>query len=449
MTHVLHRKLKAAPRVATRGEGAYLFDAQGRRYLDASGGAAVACLGHNHPAVVEAVIAQVRALPCAHTSFFTSTPSEALADFLVERAPAGIVRFMTVSDGSVAVESALKLARQYWVEQGQPQRSYVISRKQSYHGNTLGALSVSGNVHRRAPYAPLLSDAARHIDPCYAYRHQAEGESIEQYGSRAAELLEQEILALGPDNVGAFIAETVVGATTGCVTAAPGYFRRIREICDRYGLVLILDEIMCGMGRTGTLFACEQEGIAPDIITVAKGLGGGYQPIGGVFASEKIVATIERGSNALANGHTYMGHAVACAAALAVQQTIEREGLLARVSVLGEAFEEKLRSRFAHHPYVGDIRGRGLFWAMELVADRGTKTTFEPSLKLNERIKAAALDRGLVCYPAGGTADGVRGDHILFAPPYIVSEEQLDDIVEITSQALDAALTQVLPSIVR
>jgi len=443
MTHFLHRKLKTTLPVAQRGEGVYLFDTEGRRYLDASGGAAVACLGHSHPAVIEAVVNQIRTLPCAHTSFFTTEPSEALADYLVARAPKGIVRFLTVSDGSVAVETALKLARQYWVELGKPERRFVISRKQSYHGNTLGALSVSGNERRRAPYAPLLSDSVSHIDPSYAYRYQRVDETPEQYGLRSANLLEEEILRLGPENVGAFIAETVVGATAGCLAAAPGYFKRVREICDKYGVVLILDEIMSGMGRTGTLFACEQEGIVPDIITVAKGLGGGYQPVGGVFASDKIIAAIEAGSKALANGHTYMGHSVACAAALAVQKVIEEEGLLERVRTLGSSFERKLRARFGVHPHVGDIRGRGLFWALELVADRETKETFEPSLKLNERVKEESQARGLACYPSGGTADGVRGDHILFAPPYIISDAQLDDIVEITALSLDAALSPI------
>jgi adenosylmethionine-8-amino-7-oxononanoate aminotransferase len=447
MTYVMHRKLTSVPPVAVRGEGVYLFDSNGKRYLDASGGAAVACLGHSHPAVINAVVAQLQSLPCAHTSFFTSEAGEALAEFMVRRAPAGIARFVTVSDGSVAIETALKLARQYWVESGQPQRRYVISRQQSYHGNTLGALSVSGNPHRRLPYAPLLSNSVAQIEPCYAYRYQHADETLDEYGVRSANLLEQEILRLGAENVGAFIAETVAGATLGCVPPAPGYFRRIREICDQYGVLLILDEVMCGMGRTGTLFACEREGISPDLMTVAKGLAGGYQPVGGVLVGERIVDMILGGSGALANGHTYMGHSAACAAALAVQRVIEDEHLLERVNQLGTMFEQKLRLRFEGHPHVGDIRGRGLFWAMELVADRGTKASFPQSVKLHERIKQAAQQRGLICYPSGGTADGVHGDHILFAPPYTVSEQQLDDIVEICSQSLDHALSEMANSL--
>lgn len=440
MTHFLHRKLNPGLPTAKRGDGCYIYDTEGHRYLDASGGAAVSCLGHSHPAVIKAVIDQVQLLPSAHTSFFTNEPGEALADYLVARAPKGISRFLTVSDGSVAVETALKLARQYWIEKGEPERKFIISRKQSYHGNTLGALSVSGNERRRAPYAPLLIGNVSHIDPSYAYRYQRADETAEEYGLRSANLLEEEILRLGPNNVSAFIAETVVGATAGCLAAAPGYFKRIRQICDKYGVLLILDEIMSGMGRTGTLFACEQEGIVGDIITVAKGLGGGYQPIGGVFAHAKIIEAIEAGSKALANGHTYMGHSVACAAALAVQKAIEDEGLLPQVWQRGAVFQQLLQDRFGDHPNVGDIRGRGLFWALELVADRDTKATFSPALKLNERVKEEAQRRGLACYPSGGTADGVNGDHILFAPPYIVSEAQLADIVEITSAALQAAL---------
>jgi adenosylmethionine-8-amino-7-oxononanoate aminotransferase len=443
MTSFLHRKVSAPPPVALRGEGVYLFDAHGNRYLDASGGAAVACLGHSHPAVIEAVIAQMRTLPSVHTSFFTTRPCEELAEYLVERAPHGISHFVAVSEGSVAVETALKLVRQYWIECGQPQRRYVISRKQSYHGNTLGALSVSGNEQRRAPYAALLSGAVTHIDPCFAYRHQRADETAAEYGLRAANLLEAEILRLGAENVAAFFAETVVGATAGCVEAAPHYFSRVREICDQYDVLLVLDEIMCGMGRTGTLFACEQENVIPDLITVAKGLGGGYQPIAGVLLSRNIHEAIWRGSKVLANGHTYMGHAAACAAALAVQKTIEKEDLLARVRTLGVSFGEKLRSLFDAHPHVGDIRGRGLFWAIEFVADRETKATFDPAARLSHHIKEVAQTGGMLCYPASGTADGVRGDHILFAPPYIITDEQIDDVVSIAADAVELALGRV------
>jgi hypothetical protein len=434
--------------MAARGSGPYIYDQAGRRYLDASGGAAVSCLGHSHPRVVQAVVEQARTLPFAHTSFFTNEPLERLADFLVTRAPAGIAKAGIVCGGSEAVEAALKLARQYWVERGEPAREFIISRRLSYHGNTLGALAASGNPARRKLYLPYLNDKVEFIAPCYAYRRQRADESDEAYGLRAANKLETAIERLGAERVAAFIAEPIVGATAGCLTPSPGYFQRIREICDRHGVLFIADEIMCGMGRTGTLFAVEQEGVAPDIITVAKGLGAGYQPIGAVLASEKIIRAIEQGSGSLAHGHTYMGHAVACAAALAVQETIEAEDLLANVRRLGRVLETRLREQFGRHPHVGEIRGRGLFWALELVEDRASKKPFDPSLALHARIKRAAMERGLICYPSGGAAggvadgaaDSVSGDHVLLAPPYIIDETHLDEMIQKLSEALAAVL---------
>jgi adenosylmethionine-8-amino-7-oxononanoate aminotransferase len=440
MSHVLHRSLGAPLPLAVRGEGCYLFDREGRRYLDASGGAAVSCLGHSHPRVIQAVIEQLQRLPAVHTSFFTTEPMERLADFIIARAPAGMSRMTTVSDGSVAVEVALKLSRQYWIERGEPSRRYIVSRRLSYHGNTLGALAVSGNLSRREPYAPLLPSCVEHIGPCYAYREKANDEPLSAYGLRAANELEAAIARLGPENVAAFIAEPVVGATAGCLTAAPGYFKRIREICEEHEVLFIADEIMSGMGRTGTLFACEQEAVVPDIITIAKGLGGGYQPIGATIVHEKIISVLERGSRALSNGHTYMGHPVACAAALATQEAIEEEALLLNVRRMGALLEARLRDPFGDHPNIGDIRGRGLFWAMELVEDRATKAPFDPRLALHARIKDEALRRGLLCYPSGGTADGVRGDHILFAPPYILGEAEVDTIAHIIEDTLAAVL---------
>lgn len=440
MSRVLHRKLSSVLPTAVRGSGPYLYDDQGRRYLDASGGAAVSCLGHSHPKVIAAIEEQVRTLPFAHTSFFTNAPMERLADFLVARAPAGIARAGFVSGGSEAVEAAIKLTRQYWIEKGEPSRTFIISRQLSYHGNTLGALSVSGNPSRRGPYTPYLFGDVELIAPCYAYRFRHDGESDEAYGLRAANELELAILRLGSHRVAAFIAEPIVGATAGCLTPVPGYFKRIREICHRHDVLFIADEIMCGMGRAGALFASQQEGVAPDIITVAKGLGAGYQPIGAVLAGEAIVRAIEQGTGALAHGHTYMGHAVACAAALAVQEAIEEEDLLSNVRHIGSLLEARLRARFEEHPQVGDIRGRGLFWALELVSDRAQKKPFDPRLRLNARIKREAMERGLICYPSGGTADGVSGDHVLLAPPYIIDASQVDEIVRKLSDTLDAVL---------
>jgi adenosylmethionine-8-amino-7-oxononanoate aminotransferase len=439
MSDVFHRQTRTDPPVAVRGEGLYIVDAQGRRYLDASGGAAVSCVGHGHPAVVAAIREQAVALAYSHTSFFTSRPAEELGARLVADAPAGLSRVYFTSGGSEAVEAALKMARQYFVETGQPQRRHVIARWQSYHGNTLGALSAGGNRARREVFAPLLIDVA-HIEPCFAYRFRRDDESEAAYGRRVADLLEAEILARGPDTVMAFIAETVVGATAGAVPAVPGYFARVREICDRYGVLLILDEVMCGMGRTGTRHACEQEGIVPDLLVVAKGLGGGYQPIGAVLVSRTVYDAFARGSGRFQHGHTYLGHPVACAAALAVQKVIDAEGLLARVRVMGGRLRSMLAERFGAHPHVGDIRGRGLFLALELVREPASKEPFDPKRALHAAVKREAMARGLLVYPMGGTIDGERGDHVLLAPPFTVAEPDLATITERLGEAVDAAI---------
>jgi adenosylmethionine-8-amino-7-oxononanoate aminotransferase len=441
MEHVFHRNSTAAYPTAVRGEGAYLIDAAGKRYLDASSGAAVSCLGHDDAAVIAAIKAQLDRLPYAHTSFFSTEPMEALADELIARAPAGMERVYFVSGGSEAIEAALKLARQYFVEMGQESRRYVIGRRQSYHGNTLGALAVGGNMWRRQQFAPLLMEA-RHVSPCYQYRERAHGETLEGYARRLAEELSQEIERLGPENVIAFVAETVVGATLGAVPAVPDYFRLVREVCDRHGVLLILDEVMCGMGRTGSLYACEQEGIVPDLVCIAKGLGAGYQPIGATLVQGRIYDAIKRGSGFFQHGHTYIGHAVACAAALAVQRAFVERGLVERVRALGDGLEVRLRSRLEAHPHVGDIRGRGFFWGVEFVHDRATREPFDPALKINARIKAEAMKLGLLCYPMGGTLDGVRGDHVLIAPPFIVSEAQLDELTDKLGRTVDAVFRQ-------
>ncbi len=439
MTHVFHRNPRERYPVAVRGDGAYLVDRDGKRYLDASGGAAVSCLGHSDAAVARAIQEQLGRLPFAHTSFFTNEPMEALADALVARAPAALQKVYFVSGGSEAMEAALKLARQYFVEKGEPQRRHVIGRRQSYHGNTLGALAVGGNQWRRRQFEPLLVDVT-HVAPCYAYRGKQAGETDDAYGKRLAAELEGEIQRLGAQSVIAFVAETVVGATLGAATPVPGYFKRVREVCDRYGVLLILDEVMCGMGRCGTLWSFEQEGVVPDLVAIAKGLGAGYQPIGAVMVSGTIHDTIVAGSGFFQHGHTYLGHAAACAGALAVQRRLHEDGLLARVQPLGALLERKLRAAFGAHAHVGDIRGRGLFWGLELVADRATKAPFEPALRLHARVKKAALEGGLMCYPMGGTLDGARGDHVLLAPPFIVEERQLDELVQKLGAALELAL---------
>jgi adenosylmethionine-8-amino-7-oxononanoate aminotransferase len=439
MTRILPRQIGIDLPLATGGKGIELFGADGRAYIDASGGAAVSCLGHGHPDVNAALHAQIDQLAYTHSSFFTTDIAERLADTLIEDAPAGLSHVYFVSGGSEAIEASLKMARQYFVEKGESKRTKIIARRQSYHGNTLGALAAGGNEMRRIQYRPLLIETS-HVDPCFAYRFKEPGESDEDYAARAAQSLEDKILELGPDTVIAFVAETVVGATAGAVPPVADYFKHIRAICDRYGVLLILDEVMSGMGRTGTLHACEQEGIAPDLITVAKGLGGGYQPIGAVLLAQKVFDAFAKGSGVFQHGHTYLNHPVACAAALAVQTVIKRDNLLANVRRQGDHLARRLRERFGNHPYVGDIRGRGLFQALEFVTDRGTKAPFEPKLKLHARVKKEAMTRGLLVYPSGGTIDGARGDHALVAPPFIVREGEIDTIVERLGDAVDAAI---------
>ncbi|MGE4610044.1 MAG: aspartate aminotransferase family protein [Paracoccaceae bacterium] len=439
MSHIFPRHTKVSPPVAVSGKGCYLYDASGRQYLDASGGAAVSCLGHGDVEVTEAIKAQLDKLAFAHTSFLTSDPAEQLADLLIEHAPKGLERVYLVSGGSEATEAAIKLARQYFVERGEPQRRHLIARKQSYHGNTIGALSAGGNIWRREQFAPLLIDVS-HISACFEYRFREEDESAEAYGLRAAQELEDEILRLGSDTVMAFMAEPVVGATLGAVPAVEGYYRRIREICDKYGVLLILDEVMCGMGRTGHLFACEADGISPDILCIAKGLGGGYQPIGAMLCSGEIYRTIEDGTGFFQHGHTYLGHPVAAAAGLAVVSAILDRGLVARVRKMGNKLDAALQSEFGQHPNVGDIRGRGLFRGIELVENRETKTPFDPSMRLAAKIKAAAMENGLICYPMAGTIDGRSGDHILLAPPYIIEDIHIDELVSKLKTSISWAL---------
>jgi adenosylmethionine-8-amino-7-oxononanoate aminotransferase len=340
------------------------------------------------------------------------------------------------------MEAALKMARQYFLEIGQPKRSKIISRRQSYHGNTLGALSVGGNLARRDPYAPMLMDVSL-IAPCFAYHFKRDDETEEQYGLRVANELEAEILRLGPETVAGFTAETVVGATTGCVPPVKGYFKRIREICDKYGVLLILDEVMSGMGRTGTMHACEQDGIAPDLMTIAKGMGGGFQAIGAVLVGQKVHDPITNGSGLFMHGHTYMAHPVACAAGIAVVKTIKEEGLVERVRVQGAKLRQRMEARFGNHPHVGDVRGRGLFQAIELVEDRGAKESFDPKLMLHDRIKVECMERGLLAYPMPGTIDGKRGNHMILAPPYIVTDADIDTIVDRLGDSVDAALAKL------
>lgn len=435
MSYVFHRHCHAKLPTIARGEGVYLFDSQGNQYLDACGGAAVSNLGHSHQAVKQAMLDQIEKVPFAHTGFFTSEVSEQLAELICQQMPSQFNHVYLVCGGSEAVESALKMARQYFVECGKPEKKQFIARQQSYHGNTLGALAVGGNEWRREPFKPILHPS-HHIAPCYAYRHQREGESELDYSLRAANELEAKILELGSDNVMAFVAEPIVGATAGAVPATLGYFKRIREICDRYDVLLIMDEVMCGVGRSGSFFAFEQEQAVPDLVCMAKGLGAGYQPIGAVVANDRVYQAIASGSGFFQHGHTFMAHPVACAAAVATIRTIGDQKLLQAVNQQGAMLKRELESALSDFPYIGDIRGKGLFLGIELVADKVSKIPLPNSILADKKIKHQAMKNGLMCYPMGGTIDGVNGHHILLAPPFIIERSHIDELVEKLTRTL-------------
>jgi adenosylmethionine-8-amino-7-oxononanoate aminotransferase len=444
MTQMMHRNLRRTPPTAVAAFGMYVRDSNGNTYLDASGGAAVSSLGHGHPDVLAAMGAQMKAAAYAHSGFFTTDAAEELAQRLATDAPGDLNNVYLVSGGSEAVESALKMARQYFVEHGEHGRRVFIARRQSYHGNTLGALALGGNEARRRQFEPLLMDVAR-VSPCYEYRHRAAGQDVDDYTAGLVAELEGAILEAGPQNVIGFCAEPVVGATLGAVPPTPGYFKGVRALCDKYGILFIADEVMCGMGRTGTLYAIEQDGVVPDLVALGKGLAAGYQPIGAVLARDHVVERIRKGSGVFQHGHTYNAHPVAAAAALAVQKVIRRDCLLGAATVRGASLRRMLRDAFGTHPYVGDIRGRGLMAGIELVQDRETKRPFDPDLKLFAAVKDKAMDCGLMVYPMGGTADGRRGDHILLAPPLIATEGDLGQIVMRLSDAMERALAAIRP----
>lgn len=442
-SHVFHRTPHHPMPTVVAGDGAYVIDSTGKRYLDASGGAGVSCLGHTHAKVIKAIQDQVARISHVHTSFFTNEPMERLADLIVEEAPGDIDHVFFVSGGSEAVESALKLARQYFIEKGEPERHRIVTRRQSYHGNTLGALSAGGNLARRPAYAPLLVPDVIHLSPCYAYRDKAPSESEPDYARRLAGEFDAAVRKAGPGTVMCFIAETVVGASLGAVPPVEGYFQAMREVCDRHGILMIADEVMCGMGRTGYPHAIIEDGVAPDMITVAKGLGGGYQPIGALLVSRRIYDAIAEGSGAFMHSHTYNGHIAACAGALAVQEVIRQEGLLETVRARGRDLERLLVERFGNHPHVGNIRGRGLFQAIEIVAERSSKRPFAAASSLAARLKRTARDHGLICYPTGGVVDGKDGDNVILAPPFNSTTDILEEAVTKLGTALDATIADL------
>ncbi|KAM5344374.1 hypothetical protein ACJ41O_012911 [Fusarium nematophilum] len=418
-SNILHRAFAHRPERVVSASGISLFLDSGREVLDASAGPAVSCLGYGRPEVAEAVTAQVNQLAYLYSGArYTCDATEELAAMLLWGEPGGLCKAIFVNSGSEATDAAIKLATQYWHERGMPQKSHFIARKQSYHGNTIGALCISGHDSRRAMYRHWLSDNVSFVDPCYAYRLKGGDESDEAYAKRLADQLESEILRVGPENVSAFVAETVSGTTLGCLPAVPGYFRAVREICDKYDVLLILDEIMCGMGKTGTMHAWEQEGISgPDIQTIGKALGGGFISLSGVLLRRKIFDALAHGSGGLAHGHTFQAHPVACAAALEVQRIIRDEDVLGNVVKMGEVLERLLREQIEPLDFVGDIRGRGLFWAVEFMQDPVNKIPFPSSLKLCHQIVDQALELGLNILGNLGATGEVHVDHVIVSPP--------------------------------
>lgn len=442
---VFHLSLVYRPETIKSSSGSYYTLSSGHRVLDGCAGAAVAVIGHGDPDVKAAVMEQMSEISYVHTLAVTTNSAEDLADMLLEGNPFGFCKAYFVGSGSEAMEAAMKLTRQYWVEAGQPQRTRFVARRQAYHGNTIGAMSVGSNVARKAPYKDALQlENVSYVSPPYGYRVQKEGEAEEDYAQRLVDELDAEFQALGPNTVMAFIAEPVGGATVGCITPPKGYFEGVRRVCDKYGILLVLDEVMCGCGRTGSYFAFAQEGnVRPDIVTLGKGLGGGYAPIAGVLVRENVIDVLKRGSGFFVHGHTYQAHPVSCAASLAVQKVIKRDDLVARCAEMGKLLEDMLRTKLGSRKYVGDVRGRGLFWALEFVKDRQTKEPFGAGVQFSRHMTGEARRLGLAVYPGSGTVDGFEGDHIMLAPPLNIKEEDLRSMVDLLEAAYNAVEQRV------
>lgn len=439
--HIFYRNLKKFYPVADRAEGVYIYDIEGKQYIDGSGGAAVVSIGHGVKEITEAMVRQAEKISFSHGSQFTSRAAIDLASKLVALSPEGLTRVYFLSGGSEAVETAIKMARQYQVERGKPQKYKVISRWTSYHGNTLGALALSGHTGRRRFYLPLIQHTP-HIVPAYCYRCPFEKNPKECH-LECADDLEKTILYEGPDSVSAFIAEPIVGATAGALVPKDGYFQRIREICDRYDILLIVDEVMTGMGRTGKNFGIDHWKVIPDMIVVGKGLSSGYTPLFVVIAKEEIHRAIKEGSGAFIHGHTYGQNPLSCAIGCAVIDYLLKHDLITRSAKMGDYLLQRLQS-LTKFEMVGDIRGKGLFAGVEFVKDRKTKEPFDPQLRVNIHIANRAFERGLITYPGGGGADGIRGDHLLLAPPFIITEKQIDQMVSILEESLAEVSKEVL-----
>ncbi|RGP59068.1 arg8-acetylornithine aminotransferase [Fusarium longipes] len=440
----LHARINSPPPRIVKSQGCWLETHQGHKILDASSGAAVVSIGHNDSRVKQAIAAQLDDVAYCYNPFFTTEAAEKISRFLTDSTNGHMSKVFVVSSGTEAVEAALKIARQYFTElpTPQPNRTNFIARKQSYHGNTLGSLAVGGHKARRGVYEPILATNVSHVSPCYPYREMKPNETDEQYVGRLAKELDDEFQRLGPDTVCAFIAETVSGTSLGCAPPVLGYFKAIRDVCDRYGALLIMDEVMSGMGRTGTLHAWEQEGVVPDLQTVAKGLGAGYMPVGALLVSHKVADTLEQGSGAFSHSQTYQCHPIACAAAYAVQMAMKDDRMLQNVQEIGPLLGAKLKERLAGHKNVGDIRGRGLYWGLEFVKDKETKEPFPLIDQIAGKLHKTGLsaDHGVSLIPATGNIDGMRGDMVIISPPFTISEEEVDMIVDRVEKVVTSVL---------
>lgn len=425
------------PRVAW-GKGCYIYDSDGKQYIDGSGGPAVFCLGHGNEEVNAAIARQLDKVAHGYRYTFTSDPMEQLTALVAERCGGTLRRMVFVTGGSEAVESCLKLALQYHAARGEMSRRRFIARERSWHGNTLGALAVSGFRDRRAAFEGALVEAS-HISAVNSYRPPA-GVAPEDLAAHCADELDREILRCGAGNVAAFIFEPVVGAAGGAVPAPAGYAKAVREICDRHGVLMIADEVMCGSGRTGTWRALAHDGVEPDIMSVAKGLAAGYLPLGAAIYSDRIAEAIVKAHGGPMTGHTFTGHTACCAAGLAVQTIVKRDRLVEKVAEDGLYLAAQLRTRLGERPYVGNIRGRGFFLGIELVADRATKRPFDPAQQVYIKLRDQTFANGLICYPSGGNVDGVAGDHVILAPPYIARRAELDEIVDKLATSLDQVM---------
>jgi adenosylmethionine-8-amino-7-oxononanoate aminotransferase len=437
-SHVFYRKHRRPKPVISHGQGVYLWDTDGRRYIDASGGAVVVNVGHGVQEIADAIHEQAARVAYAHATMFTNPALEELAEGLAAHLPLEDARLFFMASGSEATETAIKLARQVQIARGEPSRYRVIARWGSYHGATLGALAITGKPSMRGIFAPMFTDMP-HIPPVYCYRCPF-GLEYPSCGLRCADALEDEIKRQGAETVAAFIAEPVAGATLGAVVPPDEYWPRVREICDHYGVLLIADEVMSGMGRTGRWFAVEGFGVSPDVICLGKGVSGGYLPLSVTAARGDVVDWLWKETGDFNHGGTFSHQPVAAAAGLATLRYMEKHDLVGRAAELGERLGRALHDAFDDHPHVGDVRGRGLMWALEFVADRATRQPFPPSAHLAERVFERAFAAGLIVYPMSGGVDGVAGDHVMVAPPLVVDEGQVDEIVSYLGPAIDAAV---------